>query len=232
MAIMDHYCGHVVVRDRYATVLALLLLGIIWDFGTQPATDWALMRRMILIVLFLSHIWMAIDGLFEVEEVEDFWGTFFRHNFQEWRENRAVKELREPDEARPLSRAEKRNIPRRAVQKLPVLVYFTTEELSALNEEELKRLVLKTGDNRGAAAAPSLSRQNMAKSIRHREGSTPKDCTICGQAYVKGEELRMLSCGHALHGACLVNWSVGRLEDSKPAVCPICHAEFRIKRGM
>ncbi|KAF0915833.1 hypothetical protein E2562_039142 [Oryza meyeriana var. granulata] len=73
--------------------------------------------------------------------------------------------------------------------------------------------------NTGAGAEKAHISSEMAAATLHQPkvGETrERDCAVCLQDFVKGNELRMMPCSHSFHEQCIFRWLCVSLD------CPIC----------
>ena len=70
----------------------------------------------------------------------------------------------------------------------------------------------------GSGGPPAFARASSGKS----EGG--EECSLCLEAYRKGQRVRRLPRGHAFHFACVDRWFMGPLQRGKTRQCPLCKA--------
>eukprot|EP00826_Nyctotherus_ovalis_P021791 TRINITY_DN170_c0_g2_i1.p1 TRINITY_DN170_c0_g2~~TRINITY_DN170_c0_g2_i1.p1 ORF type:complete len:185 (-),score=35.38 TRINITY_DN170_c0_g2_i1:154-708(-) len=80
------------------------------------------------------------------------------------------------------------------------------------------------GDGASAAAIKFVT-DNLPKAKFDPDVHTSeKECSICIEEYVKGEEIAELPCDkrHYFHASCVMNW----IKEAKKVSCPICRKDM------
>lgn len=110
------------------------------------------------------------------------------------------------------------------IQKLPIEIYHTKEELEGLSIGELKDLLIKSG--RESEAALCIEKRDLVGALLEGSNSSAESCSICVEDYGSGDCLRILPCGHRFHLECIDRWFLSSTDYSRPASCPMCNAEI------
>ena len=110
------------------------------------------------------------------------------------------------------------------IQKLPIEIYHTKEELEGMSIGELKGLLVKGGQ--GDEAATCVEKADLVGLLIKGNNSTSESCSICVEDYTSGDCLRVVPCGHRFHLECIDRWFLSSTDYSRPASCPMCNLEL------
>ena len=131
------------------------------------------------------------------------------------------------------------------IQKLPIKVHHTKEELSSKSISQLKSLLkeeIEEDDSENydgssfpvRKATPFLEKEDLIEALLGPVASRPQDssaesCSICCEEYVCGDLKRVLRhCSHQFHVECVDRWFLSSTDYSnRPASCPMCNAELK-----
>ncbi|KAG7670431.1 hypothetical protein KSW81_002994 [Nannochloris sp. 'desiccata'] len=130
----------------------------------------------------------------------------------------------------------------RLIQKLPIQVHHTKEDLSTRSISELKALLIEETDReKDISGSPAVDRaalflekQDLIEALlggptaSRSHDSSAESCSICCEDYSCGDLKRVLpGCGHQFHLECVDRWCFSSTEYSRPASCPMCNTELK-----
>jgi E3 ubiquitin-protein ligase RNF38/44 len=127
------------------------------------------------------------------------------------------------------------------IQKLPIQVHHTKEELASRSISELKALLKEEEKNINddsttldRAAALFVEKKDLIEALlggptaSRPHDSSAESCSICCEDYSCGDLKRVLpDCGHQFHVECIDRWLVSSTNYSRPASCPMCNTELK-----
>ncbi len=122
----------------------------------------------------------------------------------------------------------------RLIQKLPIQVHHTQEELASKSISQLKALLLE--EQELSTPMPFLEKEDLIQALLRGGGSTasrPHDssaesCSICCEEYNCGDLKRVLPrCRHFFHVECIDRWFLSSTDFSRPTACPNCNTELK-----
>jgi hypothetical protein len=172
---------------------------------------------------------------------------------QAWRRNQQAAANRGGGRQGPhRSHAERVAATAKLIQKLPIQVHHTKEELSSKSISQLKLLLKEETkqeepddkDNTATAAGASSRSKRTPSQFLEKEdlieallggpaASRPHDssaesCSICCEDYICGDLKRKLPlCGHQFHVECVDRWFLSSSDYSRPVACPMCNTELK-----
>eukprot|EP00884_Botryococcus_braunii_P006848 jgi/Botrbrau1/16164/Bobra.0272s0002.1 len=107
-----------------------------------------------------------------------------------------------------------------AIQRLPLEVYMTKEDLQGLPLRALKAKLIERGL---ARQGELLDKETAIANILAAGGSSSGTCSICCEDYQSEDVLRVLRCNHRFHVACVDQWFLSSSTTSMHVACPFCN---------
>ncbi|XP_022764197.1 E3 ubiquitin-protein ligase RING1-like [Durio zibethinus] len=118
----------------------------------------------------------------------------------------------------------------RKIKKLVVelvIVQAAVDEIDEVIDESLTTLNFKPASKSSIQALKRVKFGNNEDSLlplkkrrRLEDMSSKKQCSICLDEFIDGEEVALMPCGHVYHDGCIVRW----LETNH--MCPLCRYEM------
>lgn len=103
-------------------------------------------------------------------------------------------------------------------------------DVDRMGYEELLQLQERVGNARHSALAEADLALLPTYRLTGRELPLleRRECAICQEAYVVGDELRTLPCLHAFHRPCIDRWLTGPMAGARS--CPVCNVEVLLQQ--